>query len=414
MNFSLRKPQRSAVPVSQEEIKKLGITKEGESFVENLQDLRKNPPNLVSGECIENTHYLNHSTQTLEPLHKKKSYIMSSALYQMLHVDSRLNKKILRPDKEKFSSIYKPYIGQNLDNKKLLVYRTGGIGDLLFIQPNLIYLKEKYPTCHIKLACAPQYHSMVKTWNCVNEVIQIPTLKQYFYICDYHAIFEGVIERCKQAESINAYNLFSTWLGLNLPNEKLIPDQEPDFDKYDKFSSILKNNGFEKFILFQLRASSPIRTPRPEHFRKIINNLTSENINVVITDMKKREEDVEYFISTLDNKDKVFNFAKYSDEIADTICAASLSQMVVAVDSALPHIAASVGVPIYGIFGSFLGELRLSTYPNCKWYNCSYQCAPCFKHGMNVCIYNKDGYPKCFDNIDINFITNEIKEMYYK
>jgi len=55
-----------------------------------------------------------------------------------------------------------------------LVFRTGGIGDLLFIQPNLIYLKEKYPTCTINFACGPQYQSMVETWDCVDNVVDLP------------------------------------------------------------------------------------------------------------------------------------------------------------------------------------------------------------------------------------------------
>ena len=117
-------------------------------------------------------------------------------------------------------------------------------------------------------------------------------------------------------------------------------------------------------------------------------------------------------VLTLKNKEKVYNFAKYSDEISDTISITSCARMIVSVDSALPHIAASLGIPIYGIFGPFPGEVRLSTYPNCKWYNTLYKCAPCFKHGMNVCRNSSNGYPLCFDDMDINLIVNEIKEMY--
>lgn len=204
-------------PVTDDEVKKLGIKKESEGFFNTLEDLSKYDPNLVTAECLESVTFMNHGSGKIQSMTKHKKYVMATALYQMLYFDTRINKRILRPFTEKFPQIFKPYRGEDLTNKTLLVSRTGGIGDLLFIQPNLIYLKEKYPSCKINISCAPQYHSMVKNWDCVDDIYSIPTDIIYYRRAHFHSIFEGVIERCKEAESINAYELFTKWMGLNLP-----------------------------------------------------------------------------------------------------------------------------------------------------------------------------------------------------
>ena len=57
--------------------------------------------------------------------------------------------------------------------------------------------------------------------------------------------------------------------------------------------------------------------------------------------------------------------------------------MVVSTDSASLHIAASLDIPLFGIYGPFLGELRLTTYKNADWINAQKKCAPCFLHQYN-------------------------------
>ena len=43
------------------------------------------------------------------------------------------------------SAYYKKYNGEDLNDKTLLVWRHGGIGDLMFMMPPLRLLKIKYP-----------------------------------------------------------------------------------------------------------------------------------------------------------------------------------------------------------------------------------------------------------------------------
>ncbi len=407
-------PQRKVKPLSATVLRGLGIKRENIKEVDDLVELSKSPPNIVIAKAVKSLKFIQNHFKKQELL-KKTSYVMGLGVYQQLHANPNFNSKFLKPGNIKFKNVYRPYKGQDLTEKTLLVFRTGGIGDLLFIQPNLKYLKEKYPDCTIKFACGPQYQSMVEAWDCVDEVLDLPFLLKELMSSDYHGLFEGVIERCRLAQAENAYNLFSDWMGLNLPNELLIPEQKPKDDKVEFCLDKLKEWGVEpgKFIVAQLRASSPIRTPHPTFWVNIINELTDRGYKILITDNPTQKEYVKQFIDTcIKNPDSVFNFCKESTTLDYTIAIASLAKCIIATDSALNHIAASLNVPCYGIYGPFPGHIRMKTYPKAKWVDATRHCAPCFLHGADPCPEaDSDGYSPCYNNIDIKEVADAIEEL---
>ena len=167
----------------------------------------------------------------------------------------------------------------------------------------------------------------------------------------------------------------------------------------------------------QLRASSPIRTPRHEFWIKIINELNRRGINVVLTDNPRQADKIQMFINMLDQPDKTFNFCKHSKSIDYSIALTSLSKGTVATDSAISHIAASMDIPCYGFFGPFPGHIRFKTYPKGKWIDATRHCAPCFLHGHKPCPQaSKEGYSPCYDELidtdeKLNKIVDEIEDM---
>ena len=406
---------RKIKPISQTQMRNFGLTNASVSMANNLNELRKSPPNIIIAKALTNLTFVQNyfKKQTLK---KNINYIMGLGVYQQLYTDSRIqNKKLLKPSKLKFKNVYKPYQGQSLDNKTILIFRTGGIGDLLFIQPNLIYLKKKYPTCIIKFACGPQYQAMIETWDCVDQVLDLPFSLKDLTNSDYHVLFEGVIERCRLAESTNAYNLFSKWMGLDLPDELLIPKQHPKKEMV-KFANQKLNNWNVKpndFILMQIRASSPVRSPNPKFWKILIDKLTDCGYNIILTDSPRQSKQLDQFISSTKNYNKVFNFCQYSESLDYTIALISLCKLSIATDSAINHIAASLDKPCYGIFGPFPGHIRLSTYPKARWVDAQKDCAPCFLHSQQPCKNaTHDGYSLCYNNINIEQIVSEIKEMF--
>lgn len=404
--------------LSKNELFLLGIDEDNlTKKVLTIEDLRKDSPNIIIANCIKSVRFIQNSFKEQE-LTKKHKYVMSAGLYIRLHCDTRNPRniiEILKPSSLQFKNLYRPYIGQNLDNKTLLVFRQGGIGDLLFIQPNLIYLKEKYPTSTIKFACGPQYQSMVKEWDCIDEVLDLPFSASEMIRSDYHCVFEGVIERCEEAEKECSYNLFSRWMGLNLPDEKLIPKQNISEEYLEKNKKVLEElNVKEKdFIVIQMKASSIIRTPSPDIWKKIINILTNKGYNILLTDSPTHASDIDDFILKLENKDKVKNFCQYSKEIADTIAITYLSKLVIGTDSSLCHIAESLGIKSFAIMGPFNGGIRYSTYKNNDWIDITGEsCSPCFIHGSQPCNNSSiGGYSKCYNNLDYDLCIEKIEKL---
>ena len=409
------RPDRKVKTISSTKMRAMGLSGDTTKHVEDLEELSKSPPNIVVAQSLKTLTFTQNyfKKQTLK---KGVSYIMGLGVYQQLHAQPDNSKnRFLKPGKLRFKQVFKQYRGDDLENKTLLVFRTGGIGDLLFIQPNLRYLKEIYPSCKIKFACGPQYQSMIETWDCVDEVLDLPFTLGSLRGADYHALFEGVIERCKLAERVNAYNLFSEWLGLNLPDELLIPKQDAKEDKIqfciDKLNEW--NIKPKDFLVMQLRASSPIRTPRPQFWLNMINELTDRGYNILLTDNPRQTKSVDEFISGVKNKDKVFNFCEHSLSLDYSIALVKLAKGVVATDSALNHIAASLGVFCYGVYGPFPAEIRLKTYPKARWVNAQRECAPCYIHSHRSCPKaGSDGFSPCYDNIDIGKTVFEIEELF--
>lgn len=378
-------------------LRKFGLSEV--KFVEDLNELRESKLNMVIVKSIKNFNYKQNDAPQV---FKKGNYVMSFGIFNRLHKEGKL--KLLKPAGMKFHKIYRPYVGQDLNNKSLLVSRTGGIGDLLFIQPNLIELKKRYPSCKIIFATGPSYHSMIDNWDCVDKVIDIPHTVNHFIGADYHAYFEGVIERCKEAHTTNCYNLMSRWMGLALPDELLVPKQTPKEDKVEFCKDWLEQRKIDKFILFQMRASSPIRTPDPKVFKSIINGLNKEGYKVIITDTPRNASNVDSFIRFAT---EVYNFAEYSKTLDYSIALASLAECVVSTDSSFIHIAASLDRPCFGLYGPFPGSIRLTTYKNCDWVDAKKKCAPCYLHGNKPCRHKSN----CYNNIDTDECIERIKKL---
>lgn len=387
--------------VSPATLKKFGLTMENIKLVENLEELKKNPPNIIIAQSKKNFKFIQNFFKE-QQLNKREKYVMGLGVYQQLQYSEKSKQKLLIPASVKFKNIYRPYQGQELkDGDSILVFRTGGIGDLLFIQPNLRYLKEKYPNCIIRFACGPQYQAMVETWDCIDELLDLPFALNALIKSTYHILFEGVIERCTQAHFDNAYNLFSRWIGLDLPDELLIPKQDAKPELIDECLQQLNKWGLKEkdFVLMQLRASSPVRTPRHEFWIKIINELNKRGYNVVLTDNPRQTDQINEFIQLCENKKMVFNYCKHSETIAHSIALTKSATATLATDSAMNHIAASLGVKSFGVYGPFPGYIRMKTYPNSAWVDATRSCGPCFLHGHLACEHAKGGYSPCYDEL---------------
>lgn len=331
----------------------------------------------------------------------------------------------LEPSGKKFSDYYTPYNGQDLTDKKILIWRNGGIGDIIFIQPLMRYLKMRYPTCKIYFACAPAYFDFLKTWgDLIDELLAAPFILDILEETDYHVTFEGVIERCKEAEDINAYKLFSKRMGLNLPESILRPILKTTGEANENTSRYLSQNRIAEkdFICLQLRSSSPVRTPPLDVWSRFITPLVEKGHKIIICDSPDVAEQIDQMVDVI-VKDKnlhnqIYNFSHKSKSLNDAISLINKSKMVIAPDSSFVHIAGGLNIPVVGIYAPFDAELRMSTYGTHLWIQpekddnriCSYGGRRCFLHGTK-CPVNINLASPCFYNIDFELANIKIQNL---
>ena len=403
--------------------KKFGVDIEGIGKVKNIEELKKNPPAmLIATAQMDFSYSINFGNQ--QHFKAGTSKVLSPGLYLQLENSSKTPYAKMRPANKLFKDIYRQYNGEDLTNKKIVIWRTGGIGDLLFIQPCLRYLKNKYPTCTIYFCCAPKYHSILSTWDCVDKVLDFPLSDTYLYECDYHVTFEGVIERTDEAEKINAYRLFSKWMGLEIISEKdLIPILKTVPIHDEIVSDYLKKNNIneDEFIVLQLRASSPIRTPGSNCWKSIIVPLLKEGYKIVITDNPLMADRIDKFISVVipdEYKKQIFNFSGSSTDILNSISLVAKGRMTLSPDSSFIHIGQALNKPGLGIYGPFSGDIRLSTYKNVEWVEpressvCTFKGRGCFIHGQYCDFFKQGETAPCFNFLDYDDIFEKAKKIY--
>lgn len=399
-------------------IKDLGVDVKAVRKFKTIEELRKHVPNMVLGEAVDTFSFsINHGTP--KPFPKGSKKVISMYVYKCLEYDPKTRKKQLKPSDITFRDAYRPYRGQDLNGKRLLVWRTGGIGDLLFIQPNLRWLKENFD-CEILFSCSPVYYPLLDHWKgCFDKVVDFPIDFVNLDKTDYHITFEGVIERCEEAEYTNAYKLFSKWMYTQPKKENLIPKLHPIKKEDEAVKDILRDNKIDpySYVVFQFRASSPIRTPSTELWKKIVYEVVDRGYKVIVTDSPRMTDKLDIMLHRdFDSKyrDKIFNFSSFSKTLSTSISLVNLSKMIVAPDSSFIHIAAGLNVPVLGIYGAFSGDVRMSTYKNVGWVEppenkevCEYGGRYCFSHGHTPCKWTKKGKcVPCYDHIKTEDINN--------
>ncbi len=134
----------------------------------------------------------------------------------------------------RFEDFYNPINVTSLPKKKtLLLFRSGGIGDVMFMLPLIKYLKKNFEA-KIKAGTTPSYITLLKNNPYIDYQFMMPFKLEEMKTSDYHLTFEGVIEDIdKEAKTIHAVDLFFKEAGVDftkIKSEDKIP--ELGFDEF--------------------------------------------------------------------------------------------------------------------------------------------------------------------------------------
>jgi len=369
---------------------------------ETVEEFGNTAPMFICAEStVDQKLRMAYDSSALE-LKAGQAVCMTAAMYKN-HVDMQ---PTLIPSRRKFSDCFKPYRGEDLAGKTLFVWRSGGIGDLLFIRPILMAFKEKYEGIKIIFATKTRYHSMVEQWDdCIDELSMVPfDVDSTLDAADYHISYEGLIERCKEAELMDAHDLFAKHSHIEIKNY----NRRMKCICQNRFFDVIRN----EYAVVQIGSSSPIRTPWHGKMIEVIDHLT-ESIDVIISGSQRETRTIDDIISCCKRPERIINFSKFTGSIVDAVKLVTGAKIVVAPDSSHVHMAAAQGVPCVGIYGPFPARVRTEHYENFIGVEpdesdaCTHGGKGCFTHSHLPCHWGT----KCWHHLDTEKITNAIDKL---
>ena len=311
----------------------------------------------------------------------------------------------------------------NVKNKRLLIIRHGGIGDLLFITPIIKKMKIKYPELKITLMTRIMYHSLFNNFPYIDKLVDHAWPNIFSLLThDYIVFLDKSIEIDKDAREKNVYDLFSEkYFGIKLDNSEKKPVLFVDQYELNKIASSVPfiTDGSCLTIGVQIRAGSPIRTPSYDFWVKLIIKLLRDIPNTKIYLITEKNmafwaEKIKTMVICREPglTDDIINFGHYSQNIQSLIALIEMLDLIIAPDSSSVHIAAGMDIPTICIYGPFPSRLRIKYYPKAIGLDASAECAPCFTHGHKPCKKAREKglyWSPCFNNLKTEEIVNKVK-----
>lgn len=322
--------------------------------------------------------------------------------------------------------------------KKILVIRFSSIGDIVLTSPVIRCLKQQIPDIELHVLTKNSYQSILSVNPYVNKVFclkdslkdLLPELKaeNYDFIVDLHKNFRSFRVRFalrKPSASFPKLD-FQKFLYTKLKIGKL-----PDIHIVDRYFKAVdklgvKNDG-QGLDFFFKESDAVLPMDLPEKFaavviggqhstkilpaEKVIEVRRALEIPVVLVGGKEDAEHGELICKALGNN--VINTCGKLN-VGQSAMVLKRSEVVLANDTGMMHIAAALRKPIVSVWGNTVPEFGMYPYmPTCPQRSCfvenkTLKCRPCDKLGFKQC--PKDHFA-CMNTLDANEIAGKMMDL---
>jgi ADP-heptose:LPS heptosyltransferase len=294
----------------------------------------------------------------------------------------------------------------NLNNKKLLIIRYGGIGDVISSMFAIAELKNKYPTVKIGYLTNFKNLDILRIFpNLIDYVSQpiakLETIRRF----DYVVCLDNVIELDDESTNAPIQDIYAKHLFSNITLNSL----DMVFN-----NNIINQKTISKGIGIQYITNSVIRNYNIDNIICLINLLTAKFPNEPICLLGPPNDylNVEYILSKINSQNIIVNGCGSKElNILETIKLVNTLKLVIGPDSSMLHIAGICNVPAIGLFGSFPSDLRMSYYNKMIGIDGKSDCSPCFRHNPQAFCKLNNGQGVCLNSISPQLIIDNIPEI---
>ncbi|HUD74873.1 MAG TPA: glycosyltransferase family 9 protein, partial [Terracidiphilus sp.] len=235
---------------------------------------------------------------------------------------------------------------------KILLMRSGAIGDLLFLTPVIEAYKRLHPGHSLHLCCRKEHFPVFENTPLFDSLVPYPLeaklIKEYWFI---HS-FENVMEL---AHDTHATEAFAKALGVT------VTDYKPVYTVTDEEKSLAKNwiTSNRPRVGIQLAASTKNRNYPLDLWAKVIFGLDDKGWEVFLFGHPGQIPEF------APNMKRTYVHNMTTEKLTFRESAALLSQCnaFVGVDSALLHLCHALDVPAVGLFGAFSWQTRTAKAP---------------------------------------------------
>lgn len=308
--------------------------------------------------------------------------------------------------------MYRPYKGEDLTGKKLMSWRTGGLGDVTWVGTVLQYIKKKYPTCTLKFAsaCKQSLENMPGI-----ELYDMPFDAQLLNDADWHLQYQGIIEAgSSESKKTHAVDMFFSYFGIDSTH---LPAEDKRLKLYytqaemDWMSKTFKDMGVKSddyVIGVQMETSSPLRNYPKEKLKACVDTLAREpNVKIVMIGSGQHDILAQWYKGGNPN---IIEATKFS--VRESMVLAVRYNLIMAPDSFMIQIAGALDKPLIGLYGPFPSEVRMKYFKNAVGLDPDVACSPCYKHDFRACIR---GFPSpCFTQTSVEEVLQAADYLKFK
>lgn len=293
----------------------------------------------------------------------------------------------------------------NLNNKKLLIIRYGGIGDILSLLFAISELKSKFINLQIGILTSFKNIEILKNFpNLINYIATPITNMSELIKFDYLAYFDNVIENDPNSKMNSIQDIYATNMFVNITDNSL--------SNIFNYNIEINNKIQPKGIGIHYKSNAIIRNYSIELVLELIKLLKFKFPKEPIYLLGSPNDYInsEYILSNYNDK-IITNGCGFKElEINEIAKVINNLKLVIGVDSSMLHIAGIYNVPLIGLFGPFPSNLRISHYNNSIGIDGMSSCSPCFRHNPQEFCKINYGQGVCLNSITPQLIIDTIPE----